>query len=234
MGPLARFAVDLAGQPQQPVHHADIADMREHLLGQDLVWVWGGSEPGRRPLFQSLVGDGTCPLATPPMTARVFCTKAQTSSRRSANGTTLVSSASRRLRTSQPPMSGSRSAGCADRSTSCLAHRWATNSVAAPFSAAQLHQSRSRISHRMLELSISAVLLDVDGPGCTVRFRTPATLRAKDAIAADEKRGNHIAGTPVEEQPAIAVLFSPPGSPMVRISDELSNPQPAGGRRAVA
>lgn len=102
--------------------------------------------------------------------------------------------------------------------------------VAAPFSAAQLHQSRSRITKHMLELGISAIGFDVDGRGSTVHFRTPTALQAaKDALAAYKKRGGHIAATPIQEQRAIAALLSPPGSPAVHISDELSNPQPAQG-----
>jgi hypothetical protein len=38
----------------------NVDDITEHLLAQDVVWVFGGSVAGR-PLFQSLVGDGTLP-----------------------------------------------------------------------------------------------------------------------------------------------------------------------------
>lgn len=98
--------------------------------------------------------------------------------------------------------------------------------VDAPFSAAVLSVSRSRITERMQELGISRVGFDGDGRGSTVHFRTAAELHAaKEALADYEQRvqqDTDDAGDP----PAIAALHSPPGSPAVRISDQLSNPQP--------
>lgn len=98
------------------------------------------------------------------------------------------------------------------------------NIIDAPFSAAQLSRSRARIREWMQELDISRVDFDGDGGGSTVHFRTTADIQAaRDALADYEQRLDQIAGD--GDSPTVAVLYSHPGSPAVRISDQLRNPQ---------
>ena len=98
--------------------------------------------------------------------------------------------------------------------------------IEAPFSADELSRSRATISSRAEELGMSRIGHDTDGGGSTVSFRTAADLQAaKVALAQFEQRRDGIAD-PNSAVPAVAVLSAPPGSPAVRISDHLSNPQP--------
>lgn len=109
--------------------------------------------------------------------------------------------------------------------TEALAAGITVNIIDAPFSAAQLSQSRSRIRVRARELGISAIGHDTDGGGSTVHFRTTSSIQAaRDALADYEGRLDQIAGDD-GALPAVAVLYSPPGSPAVRISDQTRNPQ---------
>jgi len=99
------------------------------------------------------------------------------------------------------------------------------NIIDAPFSAAQLSQSRSSIRNRMQELGISRIAFDADGGGSTVHFRTTADIQAaRDSLADYQQRLDQITGDD-GDSPAVAVLYSQPGSPAVHISDQLSDPQ---------
>lgn len=99
------------------------------------------------------------------------------------------------------------------------------NIIDAPFSAAELSQSRSRIRERMQELGISRIDFDADGGGSTVHFRTTADIQAaRDALTGYQQRLDRPASND-GDSPAIAVLYSQPGSPAVRVIDQLSKPQ---------
>ena len=100
--------------------------------------------------------------------------------------------------------------------------------VDAPFSADQLAQSRERLTQHGLELGISKIDFDNDGRGSTVHFPTRADIQAaRDALVDYEKQLDQI--TDDHTLSAAAALHSPPGSPEVRISEQMSNPQTFAG-----
>ena len=192
----------------------NVEDVREHLLGQDVIWVSGGSvagllamwrlhgvdavmreaweagvvltgvsagslcwhvggttdsfgpelrpvdnglallpfsngvhydsEPERRPLFQSLVADGTLPPATPPTTAPGCTTAAPSWSRRSPSATAPAATASSGDPTA-PSRPRSTPACCADpgpTSPPDLRGPWAPSSVEVRGPSGPSHETR--------------------------------------------------------------------------------------------
>lgn len=97
--------------------------------------------------------------------------------------------------------------------------------VAAPFSAEQLRRSRTRILSRAEELGIGRIGHGTDGGGSTVQFRTAADLEAAKAALAEYEHGRAQIADQDDGEPAVAVLHAVPGTPAIRISDQLRNPQ---------
>ncbi|MET3804239.1 hypothetical protein ABIB25_001225 [Nakamurella sp. UYEF19] len=82
----------------------------------------------------------------------------------------------------------------------------------------------------MVELGITAIGHDGDGGGFTVHFASAASgERAPASLAEYEDRleaavgGQGVQGYSAHQSEFLA-LYSPPGSPMVRISDEVRRP----------